>query len=144
MNVLVAYLTYSGNTQEVAELIAERAELRNYVVDLYRIGSEQPLDMANYELIFIGTFTWSRGETPHEVKDFVLEIGYKPETVAVFGTGDTQFGGEQMFCNAAGKLAAFYESRWQPLKIEQSPRGSQQAIVNEWVEGVLNDVNKIT
>ena len=62
-------------------------------------------------LIFIGTFTWDKGATPDEVKDFVLEIGYKPDNIAVFGTGETQFGGDELFCLAAVKLAKFYNSQ---------------------------------
>ncbi len=79
-----------------------------------------------YDYIFFGTFTWDKGSTPDEVKDFVLEIGYKPNNVAVFGSGDTQFGGDDLFCNAVDKLAKFYNSKWAGLKIEQSPRGSQE------------------
>lgn len=55
------------------------------------------------------------------MKDFIWEIGYKPENVAVFGTGDTQFGGDELFCKAVDKLVQFYNSKWPGLKIEQSP-----------------------
>lgn len=61
----------------------------------------------------------------------------------MFGTGETQFGGDELFCLAAVKLARFYDSKWQPLKIEQSPRGSQETRVKEWVEGVLSDVTSV-
>jgi len=69
-----------------------------------------------------------------------LEVGYKPNNIAVFGTGDTQFGGDELYCKAAEKLATFYGSRWEALKIEQSPRGSQEVLINQWLEGVLEDV----
>lgn len=88
----------------------------------------------------IGTFTWGKGATPDDVKDFVYEIGYKPPNVFIFGTGDTQFGGDTLFCHATDKLAKFYQSSYEPLKIEQSPRGSQETKVMEWTEGVLNIV----
>lgn len=80
------------------------------------------------------------GGTPDEVKDFVLEVGYKPNNIAVFGSGDTQFGGDAMFCGAVDKLVKFYESKWDGLKIEQSPRGSQEVLIDNWLEGVLEDV----
>lgn len=135
--VLIAYLSYSGNTKEVAELLAEWMEERDMIVDLHLIGMDPPVDVSQYDRIFIGTFTWESGSTPDEVKDFVLEVGYKPEGVAVFGTGDTQFGGDALFCHAAEKLAKFYHSKWEPLKIEQSPRGSQEESVQAWMKGVL-------
>lgn len=136
---LIAYLSYSGNTEEVAEILQETAESRGLHIDLHRIGIDPPIDPEAYQYIFIGTFTWEEGSTPDEVKDFVLEVGYKPDNVAVFGTGDTQFGGDRIFCGAAVKLAEFYNSPWPPLKIEQSPRGSQEKIVKEWMEGVLKN-----
>ncbi|GER66413.1 hypothetical protein BpJC7_07440 [Weizmannia acidilactici] len=139
LNVLIAYLSYSGNTKETAELIESGLKARGIRVDMYQIGVSPPVNPEHYDLILIGTFTWDMGSTPDEVKDFVLEIGYKPENVAVFGTGDTQFGGDDLFCLAAVKLAKFYGSRWEPLKIEQSPRGSQEKKVEKWLEGVLED-----
>ena len=87
--------------------------------------------------MIIGSFTWDKGATPDEVKDFVADVGYKPANVYVFGTGDTQFGGDALFCNAAVKLARFYESEYAPLKIEQSPRGTQEIDVMNWTEGVI-------
>lgn len=60
------------------------------------------------------------------MKDFILEIGYKSDHIAVFWYGDTQFGGEELFCNAVNKLTKFYHSKWPGLKIEQSPRGDRK------------------
>ncbi|WP_018662648.1 flavodoxin [Heyndrickxia acidiproducens] len=139
LRVLIAYLSYSGNTKETAELLESELRARNMEVDMHAIGTSPPVEPEQYDLILIGTFTWERGATPDEVKDFVLEIGYKPSNVAVFGTGDTQFGGDDLFCLAAVKLAKFYHSKWAPLKIEQSPRGSQEQEVEKWIEGVLHD-----
>jgi flavodoxin I len=61
--------------------------------------------------------------------------------VFIFGTGDTQFGGDTLFCKAANKLAKFYASPFPLLKIEQSPRGPQEKIVMRWTEGVVNYCN---
>ncbi len=140
MKVLIAYLSYSGNTEEVAEYIEEKLTSEGMQVDTHEIGLDLVPDVSAYDYIFLGTFTWEKGATPDEVKDFVLDVGYKPEHVAVFGSGDTQFGGDDLFCKAAEKLAVFYESQWEPLKIEQSPRGSQESMVEDWLEGVMRDV----
>ncbi len=140
MRALIAYLSYSGNTGEVAERIGNNLKQEGFSINMHRIGIDPPVDVAAYAYIFIGTFTWEMGATPDEVKDFVLEVGYKPDNVAVFGTGDTQFGGDELYCKAARKLATFYNSRWPALKIEQSPRGSQEVLINQWLEGVLEDV----
>lgn len=143
MNALVAYLSYSGNTKEVAEIIVSCLKRSGLSVHLHRIDIDSPLEVSNYQYLFLGTFTWGNGSTPEEMKEFVLNIGYKPRNIAIFGTGDTQFGDER-FCKAVDKLVTFYSSQWPGLKIEQSPRGYQEEIVTKWVEGVLQNDTTIT
>jgi len=135
---LVAYASLSGNTEEVAHIIGDELAKFGISVDYYRIwdGGITP-NPSDYDALFIGSYTWDLGVTPDEIKDFVADIGYKPEPVYVFGTGDTQFGGDDLFCKAADKLAKFYNSKVEPLKIEQSPRGTQEAEVRRWVRSVL-------
>lgn len=138
MRALVAYLTRSGNTQEVAEIASGVLRSNGYEVDEYRIGVNQPLpDVPSYDLILFGTYTIGKGQVPVKMKKFVAEVGYKPERVYLFGTGDTQFGGDDLFCHAATKLAKFYKADFRTLKIEQSPRGKQEKRVQEWTEGII-------
>lgn len=137
MSFLIAYATWSGNTEEVAELIGETCRQHHVPVTLFRIGSGPLPNLQAFDCLLVGSFTWEKGATPDEVKDFVWEIGYKPQDVYVFGTGDTQFGGDALFCAAARKLAAFYHSPFPPLTIEQSPRGTQEIEVVHWAKGVI-------
>src|SRR5699024_3688985 len=109
-------------------------------IDMLPTGADPHDTLEKYGFIVIGTFTGDEGSTPEDVKDFVLEVGYKPDNIAVFGSGDTQFGGDELFCRAVDRLAKFYESPVPALKIEQSPRGSQERLVKSWLEGVLNNV----
>lgn len=137
VSFLIAYASWSGNTAEVAYLIEETLENAGIEVELHRIGQHPMPDVTAYEAFLIGSFTWGKGATPPEVKNFVADIGYKPSLTYVFGTGDTQFGGDTLFCAAATKLAKFYESPLEPLRIEQSPRGIQEITVREWTKGVI-------
>ena len=139
VSFLIAYATWSGNTQEVAEIIEETLTARGFEVESFRIGEGTIPNPRKFKAMIIGSFTWDKGATPDEVKDFVADVGYKPANVYVFGTGDTQFGGDALFCNAAVKLARFYESNYAPLKIEQSPRGTQATSVVKWTEGVIKN-----
>ena len=143
MRTLIAYLSYSGNTEEIAQYIERTLLNEGFTVDMISIGIDPVPDVSLYDYIFLGTFTWDLGATPDEMKDFVLDIGYKPDNVAVFGSGDTQFGGDDLFCKAVDKLANFYESKWDGLKIEQSPRGYQETFIEQWLERVLEDVRVI-
>jgi len=137
VSFLIVYASWSGNTQEVAEMIEETLVAENIAVTTYRIGGGVIPNPRDFDAMLFGSFTWEQGSTPDEVKDFVADVGYKPDNVYVFGTGDTQFGGDALFCNAAVKLARFYASPYEPLKIEQSPRGKQQEKVIEWSKGVI-------
>ena len=137
VSFLIVYASWSGNTQEVAEMIEETLVAENIAVTTYRIGGGVIPNPRDFDAIIFGSFTWEQGSTPDEVKDFVADVGYKPANVYVFGTGDTQFGGDTLFCHAAVKLARFYASPYEPLKIEQSPRGVQQEKVIEWSKGVI-------
>jgi predicted ribonucleotide reductase-associated flavodoxin len=137
VRVLIAYASRGGNTQEVAELIEQEIIKAGHEVVKHRIGiGEFPL-VSSYDKFLLGTFTSGKGATPPVMKDFVYELGYKPKQVIIFGTGDTQYGGDELFCNATEKLATFYSSTLPILKIEQSPRGTQEIKVVEWTEGVM-------
>src|SRR5699024_6675744 len=137
---IICYLSYSGNTEEIAEIIEMALIEDNVDIDKHEIGIDPPDNLEKYDFICIGTFTWDYSSMPDDVKDFVLDIGYKRVNHGVFGSGDTQFGGDELFCRAVDRLTKFYESPVPVLKIEQSPRGSQERLVKSWLEGVLNNV----
>jgi flavodoxin I len=134
LRLIVIYASMSGNTKEVAELIAN--EVNAELVPM----SANPPDLSYYDLLFIGSYTWGDGETPRIVKEFAKALGYKPDHVAVFGTGDTQW---PTFCGAVDRLANFYESKYPRLKIEQSPRGEQEQNVIEWTKEVVACYNEL-
>lgn len=143
MKILIAYHSFSGNTEEIAEIIKERAEQSGHDAELYEIGYGAYFPkLHEYDLVMLGTFTWALGSTPDDVKDFAADVGYKPNHIAVFGSGETQFGGDDMFCKAVDKLTRFYNSPWPGLKIEQSPRGSQEKKVIQWTDSIIMSKQK--
>lgn len=137
VSFLIVYASWSGNTAEVAELIRSVLQKEGIRVDCHRLGEGDIPNPSAYDAFMIGSFTWGKGETPVKVKNYVADVGYKPDPTYVFGTGDTQFGGDTLFCAAATKLARFYHSPCAPLRIEQSPRGKQEQEVIDWTKGVI-------
>lgn len=135
---IICYQSYSGNTMELAELIQEELKEVGINADLHRIGTSPLPQLESYDFLFIGTSTWGKGESPEEIKVFARNTNYKPKKVAVFGTGDTQFGGDDLFCYAAVRLSNFYKSQYPVLKIEQSPEG-QEGSVKKWIQEVLKN-----
>jgi len=135
---LVAYASLSGNTEEVAEIIADELTAAGIEVSESYVGimgEIVPPYLGGYDALFIGTYTWNFGEVPDEVTEFVKTLGDASMPVHVFATGETQFG-DDVYCVAGDVLASYFRSESDVLKIEQSPRGVQEAAVREWVNEI--------
>lgn len=133
---LVLYASSSGNTKEVAELLALELRRKRVPHDVCRVGVDDAPDLSQYALVIIGSYSvGTDGRVPGLLKRFIRGTDhYKPENVAVFGTGDTQW---QFFCGAAMRLAKYYNSDYPVLKIEQSPRNGQESLITNWISEVL-------
>jgi predicted ribonucleotide reductase-associated flavodoxin len=139
-NAIIIYHSYTGNTEEVAEIIQKQLLSNGIQVDIHRVGSGAIPDPANYDICFVGTFTWEEGSLPKEIEDY-LDYSVLPSNTAIFGTGDTQFGKDSTFCRAVNIIANKYGYKYIPLKIEQSPRGAQEKKVVSWTQQIIN-INK--
>lgn len=148
MKILLAYDSLSGNTREVAHQIRTEAErLGHQVVEIYVTIEAltdvlpNPFEEDDFDLYLLGSWSSNSGRTPPEMKEFIAElygIVGKPQHVAVFGTGETQWG-EEFFCGAAKRIAAFFSSRYPRLEIEQMPHGERDHVaITEWTRCVIN------
>lgn len=149
MRILLALASLSGNTREVARVIRARCEERGHRVDWIETDLQtlagQALDPRTYTLFLLGTWTDNAGRTPFEMKRFIvelLELIGKPPSVAVFGTGETQWG-QEYYCGAVHRISDFFASRFPRLLIEQMPHGERDArAIVEWTDQVLDQCNK--
>ena len=146
-NVLIAYHSFSGNTKEVAEIISKEFDRSGvgydtYVIPLHR--NAKVIDLTPYDHVLIGTFTWGKGEAPDGLKRFYIDHieELRNTNVYYFGSGDTQFGGDDLFCSALDVLNDKVPSSAPLLKVEQSPRGTQEADVIEWAASIDLNVFK--
>lgn len=140
----IIYVSYSGNTEEMAAYLKEYIEDCGIEVDLFDVTNRLfSIDLTNYDLVFLGAFTWDYGSVPEEMEDFLSRTNLQIKELAIFGSGDTQFGGEALYCRALNILKERYGSPWEVLKVEQSPRGYQEERVYEWVREVVKDVYKV-
>lgn len=139
--IAVLYYSMSGNTKELAERVASimTDSLPSDVsVELIRLSAvkreETPMIDGAYDAYLIGTFTWGKGEVHDQAQRFfVKNISVLRSTpVYYFGTGDTQFGGDELFCNALDVLNSKVPTDYDLLKVEQSVRGSQEQLVYDW------------
>ena len=141
MRVLLAYDSLSGNTKEVADIAAAEVRRLGHTLDVSYVTVEHYQERGDYDLYLLGSWTSDYGRTPLEMKEFIAELydaKGKPEHVALFGTGETQWGME-VFCGAVNRMAAFFGSRYPTLKIEQMPHSSKDtAAIQAWVQRVID------
>ncbi|MCD7098080.1 flavodoxin [Stenotrophomonas sp. MMGLT7] len=147
MHILLAYASLSGNTREVARQIAGHCEAAGHEVvqlhtDIQTLDGVlgDPARAARFDLHLLGSWTDNAGRTPSEMKRYIealVAAAGREIDVAVFGTGETQWGMEY-YCGAVKRIARFFGSRHPALEIEQMPHGERDAArIAQWTAGVL-------
>lgn len=142
MRALVAFSSLSGNTRDVARLVADRLTQKGWAVEFFEVGMSRFDAIAGqiFDLACIGSWSVDAGRTPGEVKDFIAKWTGQPLTppvVAAFGTGETQWG-EEFYCGAAHRLARFFKSPFPVLEVEQMPHSDEERQrIQAWTDEVL-------
>lgn len=143
MRILIAFTSLSGNTRDVARAVRARCEEHGHAVtwietDLQGLAAAGD---PRHDLYLLGSWSDNAGRTPVEMKRFIAELVEavgKPERLAVFGTGETQWG-EEYYCGAIRRIAAFFGTRYPRLEIEQMPHGERDANkIQRWTDHVLS------
>lgn len=144
MNILLVFDSLSGNTKQVADIIArEITSTPDCFLDIVNITVENPsfeIMSKQYDLVLLGSWTEGRGRVPPEIKSFIMDWvtknSNKHENVASFGTGETQFG-EEYYCGAAKRIGRFFSTKYPILKIEQFVHGDSILKVKKWIRDIL-------
>jgi flavodoxin I len=146
MKIGVIYASMSGNTEAIADLIVDELKKQNLEVDLLDILSVQSAsELLNYDLTFIGMYTWGDGEYPDECLDIIEELEgleLEQQPIAIFGSGDTSY---PDFCGALDQLKQLVEKQGgislvEPLKIEFNPESEDEAEIKKYVSEVLSKI----
>lgn len=141
MKMAIVYATMSGNTEELAEAIADHSEGKGFTCTFIRAG-DLPVSFREYDLVLFGTYTWGNGELPAAMRKTLRHVLIDNDTgitkAAVFGTGDETF---PKYCRAVDEIEYHLSKNGvnviaEGLKIEQSCRGSQMTKVNEWIGNI--------
>ena len=149
MRILLILASLSGNTRELARIITVHCQQAGHAVDWIEVDGD-PAGLISqqlrqdghgyYPLYLFGTWTDNAGMTPLEMKRFIVEwvrVVGKPPHVAVFGTGETQWG-QEYYCGAVHRIAKFFQSQYPLLCIEQMPHGAHHAKdIGDWTHSVL-------
>ncbi|WP_150273714.1 flavodoxin [Paenibacillus tepidiphilus] len=131
--VLVAFASLTGNTEEMAELIVEGIRAAGGEAVMKSVTDCNAVEIAEYEGVLLGAYTWGDGELPDEFLDFyeeMDELDLKGLKSAVFGSGDT---GYEIYCGAVDQLAAKLQERGavivqDSLKVEYGPNAAEKEL----------------
>ena len=93
MNAIIVYDTITGNTETCAKYICDIFVDRGYTVNLQDATHFHPTGFENYDLIVLGSPTYSLGELTEDFELFVQDMAgtnLSTKKAAVFGLGDSE------------------------------------------------------
>ena len=86
---LIIYGSSTGNTEKIAQVLAQELKTR-FDVTLLDVTDAEPRDMTTNDVLLLGSSTWYDGQLQEDFQEFydsMDEVDLKGKRVAVFGTG---------------------------------------------------------
>lgn len=130
-----------GNTKEVANIISQT--IRDENISVLISDLDENIDIEEYSLVFIGSYTWGNGNLPQRVREYLKwllkENSFNLPTFSVYGTGDTQW---THFCRAVDELEYHLNKKANvigKLKIEQHPVNQLEKVV-AYTKSIIKEV----
>lgn len=100
-NALIVYTSLTGNTEEIADILAESLKDLGVDVTVKNCIEADPADYLDYDICLVGTYTYgTNGDLPDEIVDFYEDLAEENLSGKVFGTfgsGDTFY---EKFCQS--------------------------------------------
>ena len=144
MKILVAYGTLSGNTQVVAESIAQYLSSKGQEVDLKNQEEIGPDYLLSYPFVIIGGSTWDEGNSNPATTAFLEKVNgsqmdYSAVKFGVFGLGETNYA---HFCTVTDHISDAVKAKGghivgEPFKIDGYPDDTVLGNVHTWVDTVI-------
>lgn len=92
--VIVIYASLTGNTRDMAEAIEEGLQSRGIDPVMKEVMDADPAELADYDGIILGAFTWGDGDLPDDFLDFYDDmdgLDLTGKKAAVFGSCDSNY-----------------------------------------------------
>ncbi|EJL42331.1 flavodoxin [Brevibacillus agri] len=135
--ILMVYASMTGNTQEVAEAIAEGIRSTGKDLEIKEVMDATAKELEDYDAILLGAYTWGDGDLPDECLDFYEEmddIDLSGKKVAAFGSCDSAYehvgAAVDILLKKASERGA--ETPLEGLKIELSPNAKEVEICKQF------------
>ena len=96
----IVYASMTGNTEEVADIVAETLENLGLEVEINECTQVDASEFKEADLCIVATYTYGDGDLPDEIMDFyddLLELDLTGKIFGVCGSGDTFY---DYFCKS--------------------------------------------
>lgn len=104
----IVYASMTGNTEEVADIVASKLEELGLDVETNECTTVDADDFLEADLVIVATYTYGEGELPDEILDFyedLTELDLSGKVYGVCGSGDTFY---DEFCKSVDEFDAVF------------------------------------
>lgn len=104
----IVYASMTGNTEEIADIVAETLENLGIEVEINECTQVDADELVDADLCIVATYTYGDGDLPDEIMDFyddLLELDLTGKIFGVCGSGDTFY---DDFCKSVDDFEAAF------------------------------------
>ncbi len=152
--ILMVYASLSGNTEMVTDIIEDNLQQLGHEVEVKSFDFDviEMDEIANYDAVLVGTYTWDDGELPYEAEDFYIDledVNIDGKIFGAYGSADSfydTFGlAIDLMADRARNLGAnVLEER---LKVDLTPDGDDEVRCANYAKKIsqmIEEKNKVS
>lgn len=143
--IILIYASMSGNTEEMADAIAAGVREAGEDLTVMEVTDADAADLAGYDGILLGAYTWGDGELPYEFLDFYDDmegLDLSGAKAAVFGSCDSCYAqvGKAVDILIERLRALGSEIVQDGLKVELTPSDADKELCRAFGRNFVNSV----
>ncbi|WP_028544053.1 flavodoxin [Paenibacillus taiwanensis] len=93
-NIIMIFASMTGNTEDIAKAVERGIRSTEAELTVKEVMDAETSELANYDGIVLGAYTWGDGELPDEFLDFyddMDELSLSGKKAIVFGSCDSSY-----------------------------------------------------